>query len=117
MAAVLIPVLIVLAVAVVAVAAFVTVTRRQNRQVEEAESEDTGRLRYLVPKGQDTAAIIAALQREGYDAVNEGEFIVVPFRVDPDRERAHVRSVIAGADATIEGDPWLEDQVRFTDER
>lgn len=117
MAAVLIPLLILLAVAALAVAAFVAVTRRQTRRVDEAESPDVERLRYLVPSGQDPAAIIADLHREGYEAVSEGEFLVVPLHTDPDRDRAHVRAVIAAADSTVEGDPSPDHEVRFTDER
>ena len=115
-----------LVVAVVVIAIIVTLvlaggtagaTRRQTQRVDEVESSDVAKLRYLVPKGQDPAAIVVALQHEGYEAVAEGEFIVVPLHTDPDRERAHIRSVIGSADATIEGDSSPDHEVRFTDER
>jgi len=62
-------------------------------------------LRYPVPNGQDTAVLLAALIKEGYEAESElrpdGHVVVVPCQ-DADRERARVRATLqhaAGPDA------------------
>ena len=116
MGAALVPVLIGLAVLVVAVLVVQAASRRQQDKVEETRRPDVGTLRYAVPDGQDPAAVVTALQNEGYDAVVEGTEVVVPCRTDPQRERAHVRSVIAAAPLNLEGDPAQQREVRFRDE-
>lgn len=116
MLAVLIPVIIVVVVAAAAVAGVIAVTRRQTRRADHVDHGDVAALRYRVPEGQDPSAIVAALHQEGYAAVGESQDVVVPCRADPDRERAHVRSVIAAAGTNIEGDPSPEQEIRFADE-
>ena len=60
-----------------------------------------GSLRYLVPNGQDTAVLVAALHKEGYAAegrvVPEGHVVVVEFPEDTERERARVRATLQHA--------------------
>lgn len=116
MGAAVVPVLIVLAVLVVAALVLSSASRRQRGQVEETHRPEVGTLRYAVPDGQDPAAVVNALQQEGFDAVAEGPDVVVPCRTDPQRERAHVRWVIATAPLNLEGDPAPEREVRFRDE-
>jgi len=117
---VVIPLLIVVAVAYVAVRWF-----RQNemRKREEAVGEVVESLRYHVPVGQDPAAILAALQAEGYEAVRDDhptatQDILILTPSGADRERAKIRAVLAHeAPLNLEGDPKPADyEVRFADE-
>ncbi|MEP9381644.1 hypothetical protein [Nocardioides sp. KR10-350] len=97
---------------------------RQNelRKREEAVGGVVDSLRYHVPRGQDPAAILAALQVEGYEAVRDDQspqpdiLILTPH--GSDRERAKVRAVLLHeAPLNLEGDPMPSDhQVRFADE-
>jgi len=77
-------------------------------------------LRYRVPNGQDTAALLAALNKEGYAAEGEeipgGHVVVVPCQ-NVDRERPRVRAALqhaTGPDSAYSnpGPP----AVRFLDE-
>lgn len=61
-------------------------------------------LRYHVPVGQDAAVLVAALKKDGYEAAGdlvEGrEYIEVACPAGRDRERAHVRAIIANTHRT-----------------
>jgi len=61
-------------------------------------------LRYHVPVGQDAAVLVAALKKDGYEAVGdlvEGrEYIEIACPAGRDRERAHVRAIIANTHRT-----------------
>jgi len=116
MGAALVPALLVLVVLVVGAVALAAISRRQRERVDETHRPEVSTLRYLVPEGHDPVPIVTALQREGYDAVSEGQEVVVPCRTDPERERARVRAVIAAAPLNLEGDPASGREVRFTDE-
>lgn len=96
--------------------------RRTEEIVHEVEAEDVAALRYRVPTGQDPAAVVAALTHEGYSAVRDTRGadadILVPCPAGVDRERAHVRAVIAhAAAADMEGHPMPEHEVHFVDEQ
>jgi predicted GTPase len=116
---VVIPLVIVVGVVYIAVHWF-----RQNeaRKYHEATHEVVESLRYHVPRGQDPAAVLAALKVEGYEAVYDDQastpdvLILTPSGAD--RERAHVRAVLAhGTSENLEGDPQPSDRdIRFADE-
>jgi hypothetical protein len=116
---VVVPLIIIVAVCYLAVRWF-----RQNeaRKHHEATGEVVESLRYHVPRGQDPAAVLAALQIEGYEAVYDDESntpdVLILTPAGADRERAHVRSVLAhGTAQNLEGDPQPAGrQVRFADE-
>jgi hypothetical protein len=76
-------------------------------------------LRYHVPSGDDPAAVLAALEREGYtatlSAAPAADDVLIPCHSGADRERAHVRSVIAHAAVDMEGQPGQR-AVVFADE-
>lgn len=80
-------------------------------------------LRYEVPPGQDPAAVTAALMQEGFEVVRDdaamhSQDLLILCPAGADRERAHVRSVIAHeAPIDMEGHPMPEHEVRFADER
>ena len=91
---------------------------------DEMEDDGPQPLRYAVPRGQDPATVIAALNREGFDAALDPEdsaggkqvvLVAAPDGGQPDREQ--VRRVI-GQQATLnfEGDRPDTGPVRFADE-
>jgi hypothetical protein len=61
-------------------------------------------LRYHVPAGQDPTVLVAALSKDGYVAAEElvagEEYIGVACPAGRDRERAHVRAIIASTHRT-----------------
>lgn len=78
-------------------------------------------LRYQVPVGQDPVVLVAALGRDGYDAVTVMEgghhHVVITCPAGPDRDRAHVRAIIRSASQTSpEGNQFSPGEVRFEDE-
>jgi hypothetical protein len=85
----------------------------------EASSPAVETLTYHVPDGQDAAAVLAALETEGYAATLSPapatHDVVIPCHSGADRERAHVRAVIAHASLNMEGDAG-ERRVVFEDE-
>lgn len=116
MAVSLIPVLIILGIVVLVVAGAVVLGRRRERAVDQAVGPGAPTLRYQVPEGQDPLAVTRALNEEGYDAVADGDHVVVRGGEDPDRERAHVRAVIARAPVDLDSDVVPGHRVRFEDE-
>jgi hypothetical protein len=97
------------------------------KQKSSAAEPEVPTLQYVVPNGQDPAVVLNALDHEGYTVVpqqREGEPVLVVYcPAGVDRERAHVRSVIAATDETSMFDPAPGDQteqsqrtVRFADE-
>jgi hypothetical protein len=115
-------------VAVIAVIVVVAMGGRGSKLARDREVDrilvDKGRvetLEYVVPTGQDPAAVVAALQREGYNAVRKAdqgeELVLVPCPAGQDRERAHVRAIISGTTTTIEDGAPIEERVHFQDER
>ena len=96
--------------------------RRDQRVKDQAkafdESPGAGTLHYRVPGGQDPAAVMAALEREGYPATLDmgSQEVLVPCPRGTEHERDHVRAVIARAALNLEGDP-APVPVVFEDER
>lgn len=118
MAAVVVLVIVAVLVAVV----FAAVRFTQREQQHETEVLDSGdpTLVYRLPEGQDPAAVLAALRREGFDAApvpgGTGHEVLISCPDGVDRHRAEVRGVIQHA-ATLEGgDEQHVPPVRFTDE-
>jgi hypothetical protein len=99
----------------------------RNRTVAETakerrlQSDESSTLTYLVPPGQDPAVLVAALEKQGFDAaadvVGGPQRLLVGARTGrPDREE--VRSVIEGASWTTidHAKPVDREPVRFVDE-
>jgi hypothetical protein len=120
MSAVLVAVLVILVPVVVVIAAIAALRRRGDAVMAEVEAHPTDTLRYHVPEGQDPAAVLAALEVEGYHATlapsPDTDDVLIPCRTGADRERAHVRAVIAHAARDMEGAPG-DHPVLFSDER
>jgi regulator of protease activity HflC (stomatin/prohibitin superfamily) len=96
-------------------------TRAQQKVDETLHDAQTPTLEYEVPTGQDPAAILAALESEGYlatvDTTLPHQVVLVACPAGTDRERARVRAVIqsASVSAMDDGVP-LQVEVRFRDE-
>ena len=97
--------------------------QRQVALRDEAVSGQVDSLRYVVPVGQDPAAVMSALKLEGFevvrdDAATHSQDLLILCPAGVDRERARVRAVIAHEAAVdMEGHPMPEHEVRFADER
>lgn len=100
------------------------ISSRQARAQDEVKSGAVDTLRYRVPEGWDPATVLAALQKEGFDAVpdlNNGsgatQDLLIPCPDDVEQHRARVRSVIESAEeADFIGDREQLPRVRFADE-
>jgi hypothetical protein len=114
---------------VIAVAAIVWIVMYVVRQQvvereqvsEELHAPQTPTLEYAVPTGQDPTVLIAALEKAGYTATanphHAHQRLLVACPDGLDREREHVREVIASASVTAPSDGVpLEPDVRFRDE-
>lgn len=120
------PILVVVVLGLLIVAAVMRSARRQGERTEElrrAEHEsDLEMLRYHVPQGHDPAVVLAALHREGFEAIPDTEDahrndILIPCQEGADRHREHVRAVIGDVDRiNFEGDRAPVGAVRFADE-
>lgn len=98
-------------------------TRRQAEAQKDAKNQDVEMLRYRVPEGQDPAMVLAALQKEGFDAVPDvqgagpSHDVLVPCVDGVERHRAHVRSVIQSVEeVNSTGDRRQLPRVKFADE-
>jgi hypothetical protein len=119
-AALLIPILILIVVVPSVVVVAVVPAMRRRDEAIKGEARTVPTLRYHVPGGQDPAAVVGALEAEGYavtfgDTVEGTHDLLIPCRTGADRERAHVRAVISHAALNLEGDPG-DTSVRFADE-
>ena len=118
------PIVILLAVVVLALVVLYVVreqVRHRARVDEELHDERVPTLEYAVPTGQDPALILAALERDGYTATVDTQaapqVVLIRCPAGLDRDRAHVRSVIASAGVTAQDDGVpVRTDVRFTDE-
>ena len=116
-----IPLVVVLAVVVV-VGAFVALggARLQRQRTRDVHETPTDTLRFPVPEGQDAAAIVTALKREGFSSVMEmvptGQDIVVSCRSTRDRDRERVRAIVGATPTSLEGGPTNAPGIRFRDE-
>lgn len=114
--------LLILIPVIIAVYAAGAVKRRDDRVKAEAESFSAAPLAdtlvYRVPHGQDPAAVMASLEREGYSAtLGEGaQDVLVPCPRGADHDRERIRALIAGSTLNLEGDP-IDGRVVFEDER
>jgi hypothetical protein len=119
MSAVLVAVLVVVIPVVLVLAAIAVLRRRDQAVKAEVFSPTTETLCYHVPEGQDPAAVLAALETEGYAATLSPapaiHDVLIPCHSGADRERAHVRAVIAHASLNMEGAPG-DHPVVFADE-
>ncbi len=123
MAAVLIPIAIVVIALVAGVVAARRFVGRQQARADELATDRHETVRYQVPNGQDPAAVLLGLSRAGYEAVGDpavtgtGE-ILIGGREDGALDREEVRSVLADlSQVNMEGDqvPALP-AIRFADE-
>lgn len=117
-----IPVVILLVIILLAVVALAARATKQSRKAADLAGTDAS-LEYVVPEGQDPAAVVAALQNHGYQARRDPAYthtakvvVACPDGVEHDRPR--VRAVLEQAmPLNMDGDrdPAL-DPVRFADE-
>ena len=117
---VVVVIIIVLAIIVMAAVRFV---HRQAAHQDEVKSAPVDMLRYRVPEGQDPAIVVAALQKEGFQAIPDvqgagaSHDVLIPCSEGVERHRAHVRSIIQGTEQiNFEGDQRQIPQVKFADE-
>lgn len=116
MSVALVPVLVVLAAVVVLGAGLAALARRQRTHLDEG-LEQRRSLRYRVEPGEDPASTVAALQAAGFDAVSDGDVVLVVGDADPERDRGAVREVLRSAPVNTQGDPRPAGSVRFMDEQ
>ncbi len=96
---------------------------RQAAHQDEVKSAPVDMLRYRVPEGQDPAIVVAALQKEGFEAIPDvqgagaSHDVLVPCGEGVEQHRAHVRSIIQSTEQiNFEGDQRQIPQVKFADE-
>lgn len=122
MAAVLVPVILVLILLVAGAISLRRFVRREGAHGDRLRDDREGTVRYLVPPGQDPAAVLAGLGRQGYDAVPDPSVgqpreLLIAARHDGRIDREEVRRVLAGiTDLNLEGDQVTVPDVRFMDE-
>lgn len=98
-------------------------TRAHSRR-DEALHDTLGTLDYAVPEGQDPSVLLAALGDEGYratvDVRSADQHVLIECPGGTDRERPHVREVLAHADRSAMEDggpvPGTGPEIRFADE-
>jgi hypothetical protein len=121
-AAVIILILIAVAVLVFGAGGVRAMRQRQESLRDDAVHERVPSLRYVVPTGQDPAAVMAALMRDGFqvvrdDAATHSQDLLILCPAGIERERARARAVIAHeAGVDMEGHPMPEHAVFFADE-
>jgi hypothetical protein len=113
---------IVLALIVLSVLLVLPWVNSRRREVERLSDPDVATLEYEVPEGQDPAAVVHALKKDGLDAVGElrrgRQLVLIHSTGDLDRLRPRARAVIAErAPLSTQGDPAPDTKVRFLDER
>jgi FtsZ-interacting cell division protein ZipA len=121
MSSALVPILVGVVVVVIALVVAGRWASRRQRTDDELAAPSTATIDYVVPDVQDPAVVVAALHAEGFTASTDPaqtRLVHVSCPAGPDRERAHVRSVIASVHTTVidAGAPFDPEQVRFTDE-
>lgn len=109
---------VVIGLLVVVVAVMAAVARSAGGRTAEVEREHPT-LRYHVPEGVDPAALVAALDHEGFRASTTpgslGEDLVIACPRGTDQDRDRVRATIQHA-YDLQGDPISQPPVRFDDE-
>jgi hypothetical protein len=103
MGALLVPILIVLVVAVLAVVAVTRLGARRAQVADRVDRPDVPTLRHRFEPGVDPAALVAALGKAGYTAVEDesAHEIVVPVKSEEDRRR--VQEIIDESPRGLEG--------------
>ncbi len=125
MAAVLVPVILLLVAIVLVGLAIKRFSRAQVEHSDRLQYADRPTLRYQVPPGQDPAVVLSGLRSAGYDASADSEpgpsspiVIIGSTHGDPDREE--VRRTLAAIDGTnvvpAESGQVQRSRVRFVDE-
>lgn len=122
MGAILIPVIAVIAVVAIAWMAAHRWAAGRRQVSDDLAAPATSTIDYLVPAMQDPAVLITALDAEGFTATTDPaqtHLVHVACPAGPDRERAHIRSVIASVHTTAidSGAPFDAEAVRFVDEQ
>jgi hypothetical protein len=82
-------------------------------------SDPRGELRYHVPPGQDAAAALAAVWKEGLSArvAIDGGYEDVVVACDPVDDRERVRAVLRGAPVGMAGERIKGPPILFADEQ
>lgn len=113
-------VLVVIGLLVWGTASVVRGGKREIARQDLAKSDQMDTLTYVVPEGQDPAAVMAALRQEGFEPVRDRDTpeqrIIIPCREGLDRVRPQVRVVIRDAGLNLDDDSYRLDEVRFVDE-
>lgn len=93
---------------------------KEARTHEEVESRTLPVLEYVVPTGQDPAVLVTALHAEGYETTVHTEpthqHLLIRCPAGVDRDRAHVRAIIADQGTSMDDPAQLGGRVLFTDE-
>ena len=121
MGAFLIPVIVILVVVLVLVLGGRTWMARHTRRADELARPDSSTLDYVVPTGQDPVVVLNSLSAKGYEATpdpRQVHLLHISCPAGPQRDRAHVRTIIESADRTSidSGAPVDPGAVRFVDE-
>lgn len=99
---------------------FVLTRRPESLEPGDAGDEVGQVLRYVVPEGQDPAALLAVLHPNGYRTrlADNGAYrvLVILCPTAEAEERATVRELIGHADSTIQDPATVAQRVRFEDE-
>lgn len=117
-----IPVVILLVIILLAVIGLAARATQQSRKAADLAG-GTNTVEYVVPEGQDPAAVIAALQQHGYSARRDPDHthtavVVIECPEGVEHDRPRIRTVLEQAvPLNMDGDrdPAL-DPVRFADE-
>lgn len=123
MAAVLIPVVIVVVALILGMMAAKRFVSRQQARADRLVHSHDDTVRYQVPHGQDPAAVLLGLNRAGYEAVGDPAVtgtneLLIGGRAGRELDREELRAVLAHvAQLNMEGDqaPALP-PIRFADE-
>lgn len=120
MGAVLAPLLIVVVLLVIGVYALASINRRQMTREDRAKRPGAETLRYRVPEGHDPVAVIAALQHEGFEAVEDHDagfqVVLIPCPGGVGRDRERVRAAIGRAPVDLDAGASEPQPVLFADE-
>jgi len=120
MGAVLAPLLFILVLVVIGVYAMAAINRRQMTREDRAKRPGAETLRYRVPEGHDPVAVIAALQHEGFEAVEDHDagfqVVLIPCPGGMGHDRERVRAAIGHAPVNLEAGAQEPHRVRFADE-
>jgi hypothetical protein len=126
MAAVLVPVILLVVALVLVAVALKRFGRREIQHSDHLQNADRPTLRYEVPSGQDPAVVLAELRRAGYDASPDSEpgpsspLVIIGTTTGNAPDREQLRAALDRVDST-NIDPEVASSVhrtpvRFMDE-